>query len=321
MTIARFRRCALALYTTLTLAGCGGTPILPLGTGTFSPGARHEVPAWMAPQAKSGDLLYLSNVATGSVDVFSYPQLRLVGKLTGFGAPRSECVDRKGDVWIADVQGYDVIEYPHGATKPIVALSTPGAPQGCSVNPKSGDLAVTGGAGGVILAVYHRTKHGIWLDPKEYTDPSIRSVAFCGYDAQGNLFVDGLDKTKGGTFRLAELPNHATALVDLSVSQSIAGPGQVQWDGSALAVGDTGVTPSVVYQFSVSGSTATRIGSTSLDQSKSIRQFWIDGARVIGPDFDADVGVWNYPAGGAPVKRIGAVRGYGSAISLAAGSK
>lgn len=320
MTIARFRRCALALYAALTAAGCG-SPTLPPGSGMLSPVARHAMHGWMAPQAKSGDLLYLSNVATGNVDVFSYPQLRQVGKLSGFGAPRSECVDGKGDVWIADVQGYDVIEFPHGATKPITALSTPGAPQGCSVNPKSGDLAVTGGVGGVILAVYHRTKHGVWLDPKEYTDPSIRSVAYCGYDAQGNLFIDGLDKTKGGTFRLAELPNHAMALVDITVNQSIAGPGQVQWDGSALAVGDTGVTPSVIYQFSVTGSTATPIGSTSLDQTKSIRQFWIDGARLVGPDFDADVGVWNYPAGGSAVKRIGAVRGYGSAISLAAGSK
>jgi len=320
MTIARFRSCALALYAALAAAGCGGAPTLPLGAGTFSPAARYDVHAWMAPQAKSGDLLYLSNVSTADVDVFTYPRLRLVGKLSGFGAPRSECVDRTGDVWIADVQGYDVIEYPHGGTKPITALSTPGAPQGCSVNPKSGDLAVTGGVGGVILAVYHRTKHHIWLDPKEYTDSSIRRVAFCGYDAQGNLFIDGLDK-KGGTFRLAELPNHATALVDLSVKQRIAAPGQVQWDGSALAIGDTGVTPSVIYQFSVTGSTATRIGSTSLDQTKSVRQFWIDGSRVIGPDFDADVGVWNYPAGGSPVSRIGAVRGYGSAVSLASGPK
>ncbi len=319
MTIARFRSCALALCATLAVAGCSGTPMLPLGSGTSSPVARQTMRAWIASQAKSGDLLYLSNVSTNFVDVFSYPRLRLVGKLTRFGAPRSECVDRKGDVWIADVQGYDVIEYPHGGTKPIVALSTPGAPQGCSVDPRSGDVAVTGGVGGVILAVYHQTKHGKWLDPKEYTDASLRRVAFCGYDAQGNLFLDGADKS--GTFHLAELPHHSTALVDISVNQTVAKPGQVQWDGSALAIGDTGVTPSVIYQFSVSGSTATRIGSTTLDQTKSVRQFWIDGSRVIGPDFDAEVGVWNYPAGGSPVKRIGSVRGYGSAISPASGSK
>ncbi len=183
MTIARFRSCALAFYATSFVAGCSGTQTVPTNPATFS------------SVAKTGDLLYLSNLATNDVDVFSYPHLRLVGKLTGFGAPRAECVDRRGDVWIADVQGFDVIEYPHGATKPIAALSTPGAPRGCSVDPRYGDLAVTGGLRGIVLAVYPRGAHGRWLNPKEYTDSSIRKVAFCGYDAQGNLFIDGLDKT------------------------------------------------------------------------------------------------------------------------------
>jgi hypothetical protein len=57
MTIARFRRCALTLYTTLAVAGCGGTQTIPAGSGTFSPVARHGTRAWMAPQAKNGDLL------------------------------------------------------------------------------------------------------------------------------------------------------------------------------------------------------------------------------------------------------------------------
>lgn len=318
MTIARFRRCAPAFCVALAVAGCGGLQTEPLpGASSFL--TQHSSRAWVAPQAKSGDLLYLSDVATNDVDVFSFPRDRLVGKLTGFGAPRSECLDRSGDVWVADIAGYDVVEYSHGGTKAIVALSTPGAPRACSVDPTTGNLAVTGGVGGLILAVYHRTKHGKWLDPKDYAGSSIRNVAFCGYDAQGNLFIDGLDR--GGAFRLAELPHHATALIDVSVSQSIAGPGQVQWDGSALAVGDTGVTPSVIYRFSVSGSSATRIGSTKLDATKSVRQFWISGGSVIAPDYDADVGVWNYPAGGSLVKRIGSVRGYGATISPATSSR
>lgn len=321
MTIARLCRHAPAVCAAIYLAGCGGTQPIPLGSDAGSPQARRALHAWMAPRAADGNLLYLSDASTNEVDVFSYPATRLVGKLTGFGVPRSECADRKGDVWIADVQGYDVVEYTHGSKAPIVALSTPGVPRGCSVDPKTGDLAVTGGVGSVILAVYHRTKHGKWLDPKEYADASIRSVAFCGYDAQGDLFVDGLDKAKGGTFRLAELPHHGTALMNLSLKQSIVGAGQVQWDGSAVAVGDTGVTPSVIYRFAVSGKSAKRVGSTTLDGTKSVRQFWIDGMRVIGPDYDADVGVWNYPSGGSAVKLIRSVAGYGATISLATNSK
>jgi hypothetical protein len=308
------RCCALAFCAVLAVAGCSAQ-ILPSGTQSFAASGQRPPLAWMATQAKGSDLLYLSNVAAKDVEVFSYPGLRSVGKLTGFGAPRSECADAQGDIWVADVQGYDVVEFPHGSTKPIVALSTPGAPRGCSVDPTTGNLAVTGGIDGVILAVYHRTKLNKWLDPKEYTDASLRSVAFCGYDAQGNLFIDGMDKAKGGTFRLAELARHATSLVGIKVTQKIKGPGQVQWDGSALAIGDTSVTPSVVYRFSVSGGSASRTGSTTLDTTKSVRQFWVDGARVIGPDYDSDVGVWAYPAGGSPVKRINSVKGYGAAIS------
>lgn len=314
------RRCALAFCTVLAVAGCSAQTI-PAGPQAPSSAASRSTPAWMAARAKSSDLLYLSDTATRVVDVFSYPDLRSVGKLTGFGAPRSECADQQGDVWIADVQGYDVVEFPHGDKNPIVALSTSGAPHGCAVDPTTGSLAVTGGVGGVVLSVFRRTKRNKWLDPKEYADSSLRSVAFCGYDAHGNLYVDGLDKTKGGTFRLDELPRHATALVNVKVRQKIVGPGQVQWDGSALAIGDTGVTPSVIYQFSVSGSSASRTGSTTLDASMSVRQFWIDGARVIGPDFDSAVGVWAYPAGGSPVNQIKSLHGYGAAISPAGASK
>jgi hypothetical protein len=94
----------------------------------------------------------------------------------------------------------------------------------------------------------------------------------------------------------------------------------VQWDGAYLAIGDTGVTPSVIDRFSIKKGKATKIGSTRLDGTTSVRQFWIDGSRVIGPDFDAPVGFWKYPAGGSATKSITTVHGYGAAVSLDAGS-
>ena len=44
----------------------------------------------------------------------------------------------------------------------------------------------------------------------------------------GCLFVDGSGKYQ---LALAELPAGGTSLIDISVSQSIGNPGQVQWDG------------------------------------------------------------------------------------------
>lgn len=268
---------------------------------------------------KSDDLLYLTDVAKNDVEIFSYPQAKHVSKLAKLGVPRAECADAQGNVWIADTQGYDVVEYPHGASKPIAELSTPGAPLGCSVDSKGNNLAVTGGRNGIVLAVYHRRAHGDWRDPKTYVDATIKHVAFCGFDSKGNLFIDGTGM--GGAFQLAELPRGGTALVDIAVSAPIIAPGQVQWDGTNLAVGDAGATPSVIYQLSVSGSTAGTVGTTTLDGTKSVRQFSIEGSQVIGPDFNAAVGIWEYPAGGNPVTTITSVRGYGAAVSAGTGSE
>ena len=69
-------------------------------------------------------------------------------KLTGFATPYGECVDEKGDVFILNFDGESIVEYAHGGTAPIATLNDPGEkPSGCSVNPATGDLAVTNFSG------------------------------------------------------------------------------------------------------------------------------------------------------------------------------
>jgi hypothetical protein len=56
----------------------------------------------MAPEAKRNELLYVSDYSSpyrsNDVLVYSYPQGKLVGKLTGFTEPAGECVDSAGNV-------------------------------------------------------------------------------------------------------------------------------------------------------------------------------------------------------------------------------
>jgi hypothetical protein len=296
-----------SMLTVVMVAGCGGS-----FNGAF-PGSSSSAAA-VSTHAK--DLLYLSDVHTNVVYVYSFPQGRLVGTLGDFGAPRSECSDNAGNVWIADVSGYDVIEYAHGGTAAIAALSTPSAPQGCSVDPVTGALAVTSNArGGVVLLVFRHAPNGRWRDPIVYADSSMHRSMFCGYDSAGNLFVDGVDKAQ--RFRLDELVSGAAALKNVAVSQKIAVPGQVQWDGKYVTIGDAGVSPSKIYQFTITSSSATEWGSTTLGGTTSVRQFWIQGNAVIGPDYDKDVGFWPYPAGGSASKILSRVHGYGATISVA----
>jgi hypothetical protein len=315
-------RCFAICAASVMLAACQGSRASVGGLPNVVPGAQRGANvSWMAPEAANEDLLYLSDTAANDVKVYSFPQDKLVGTLTGFGKPRSECADAAGDVWIADVEGRDVIEYPHGGTKPIASLSFFGVPQACSADSATRYLAVAGGISGAIVSIYHKGAHGRWSDPQRYGDSALGVAYFCGYDSNGDLFIDGLTKSKRGRFALVELPRRSQTFETIAVSQAIKAPGQVQWDGKHLAVGDSGVAPSLVYEFSISGSNATEVGSTPLDGTTSVRQFWIASGTLVGPDFDSSVGLWKYPKGGSPIKTIADVHGYGAAVSLAERSR
>lgn len=299
----------------MAFAGCGGPAspgAPPVQSNVLERIASHS---WMAPQAKSGALLYVSDARSNDVLVYSYPQGEQVGTLSGFGNPRSECVDSAGNVWIADTGGDDVVEFAHGGSQPLVSLDIAGSPAGCSVNPVNGSLAVSGGVSGLSVSVFRHTVHG-WGSPTRYDDSAMSAPGFCSYDAAGNLFVDGLDAQ--GAFALAELRPLKKRLEALKMKEQFKAPGQVDWDGSALAIEDAGVSPSVIHRFSISSGHVTETGSTTLDGSKSVREFWIGGGTLVGPDQLRDrVGFWKYPDGGSPVTTITNVHAYGAVVSPA----
>ncbi|MGA8575877.1 MAG: hypothetical protein WB609_09405 [Candidatus Cybelea sp.] len=290
---------AFALYALSALvAACGGIaaqPALPTVATEYSPSQG---------AAARGALLYVSDTSTSEVYVFSYPKGQLLNSLTGFQDPGGECVDANGNVFITNTGGSNIVEYGHGGSAPIAMLKDAGwFPIGCSVDPVSGNLAVSNfsssssGAGDVVIY-----KHAKGRPTGHYTDAKMNNMLLCGYDAAGNLFIDGLGQ--GSAFVLAELRHGGKALVNISVDQSIGNAGGVAWDGKYVAVGDQ--STNVIYQFNVKGKKATKAGSTTLGGASEIFQFWIDGSKVIGADaLGGDAGIWSYPAGGTPVKTIG----------------
>ena len=295
------RRSIFALVTLsafASLAGCGKA-LAPLGT----PAAPSQALAPAASGARApGALLYISDTVSNSVYVYSYPQGKLKTTLYDFTDPAGECVDASGDVFVANTGAFNILEYAHGGATPIATLKDPDwFPVGCSVNPVTGDLAVTdfpvssGGRGDV--AIYPHAKG----HPHRYSDAAFADMLLCGYDGSGNLFVDGL--TSGSAFAFAELRAGSKKLTDVTLDQSIGSAGGVEWDGKYVAVGDQ--STSTIYEFSVSGKTGKMVGSTVLGGASQVFQFWIDGSKVIGPDSGlGDAGIWSYPAGGSPVKTI-----------------
>ncbi len=260
--------------------------------------------SWMRSGVSGSDLLYISDVATGDVYAYTYPQGTLVGTLTGFKGSLRECSDRKGNVFITNSGKQQLLEYAHGGTSPVATFADPNnLPTDCSVDPTTGNLAVTNystkGSHHGSLYVYRHTGG----KPIVRTDPNVLAYLFCGYDNKGNLFVDGLDYSYN--FMLVELPRNKGKFETIALDQAFSGWGGVQWDGNYVAVGDGAST---IYRFAISGSTATEVGSVTLGGARNVVQFWIDGSTIIGPDGpnggNKDVGLWSYPYGGTTTSTI-----------------
>ncbi|MGA7357114.1 MAG: hypothetical protein WA431_05910 [Candidatus Cybelea sp.] len=110
----------------LMLAACSGsttklTPSVPL------PGANAARHGWMSPAAKRQKLLYVTDYNASAVLIYfqnntgAGPQ----GEITdGIDGPQGDAVDKHGTLYVANDVGNTVTEYPKGATKPSVTLST-----------------------------------------------------------------------------------------------------------------------------------------------------------------------------------------------------
>ncbi len=298
----------VAFATAALLAGCAGTSLQTPPTASSSARSRGAQPyggaSWMNPAAKSGALLYASDSAANDVKVYSYPRGKLVGTLTGFQTPQGICVDKNGHVYITNSSAAEILEYAHGGTAPIATIADPGeSPIGCAVSPANGDLAATNiynsSNSGGSLAVYRRARG----TPKIYTDPQMKHDYFCGYDSAGNLFVDGTKPASYG-FVFAELPKHGSSMQNVTLNQTIGGPGGVQWDGKYVAIADQEAP--VIYQFTITGSSGTKEGETQTQGSSDVVQFFIKGGTVVGPNATSgQVMYWPYPGGGTQKKIIG----------------
>jgi hypothetical protein len=318
------------------LAGCRGSQP-PIGApGTMPQSSAQSLPfaqrdaiaahdgsnsSWVAANAVAQDLLYVSDVRT--VTVYSYPEGNFMGKLKHFYIASGMCVDAAGDVFITDFGYGKIFEYAHGSTKRVQAIDSPaGAPVGCSIDPTTGNLAVStfGRGSGPLVAIFNRARSKASI----YQDSSFYEFYFCSYDDKGNLFVDGITSPGSGHFGLAELPKGKDALVNLSFTQYISWPGGVEWDGKHLAIGDQNVP--LIYQVDVNGNEAIKVGTTRMRSgAANIKQFWIQGRTLIVPNvippggLDSQALFFKYPKGGKATKKItkGVIDAQGAVVSLA----
>jgi hypothetical protein len=252
-------------------------------------------------------LLYVSDSSQigehNGISVYSFPSGRFLRDQKHFAVVGGMCTDAAQHLYVTYTDLYQVQEYDHGGTRPIKILEDPsGTPADCSVDPTTGNLAVSnsGSLGGQSNVLVYKHARGI---PKTYTQSSVAWFYFCTYDAAGDLFADGYNSSFQAEF--VELSKGASKFISFGLNQSVGAPGSMKWDGSDLAIQDVTLNPVTIDRFAVSGTQGTLKGTTQLAATTAAGFFWIDGGTVIGVDSDAnEVLYWKYPDGGNPVKII-----------------
>jgi len=286
-------------------AGQAGT--LPVNSST---GAQpiERTRSWMALEARSEDLLYISDFY--GVHVFSYPSGTPVGEIGGFASAQGLCSDRAGNVFVTDTQVRRVWEFAHGGTKPIRSFTdiyVDFNPFDCSVDPTTNNLAVTSqDAEFVVIFPNEKNRPQVVYDP-------YATMAWCTYVGKGNLYAEQV--YYGHRWHIGVLPKGSSGFTNYLLDRRAGHAGSLQFDGQHVAVLD--YATNILHQLRFSGSKAIMIGSTPLNGAKSIEQFWIYKKKVIGPDLYGSTYYWNYPAGGSPVKIIqGFTLPAGSTVSV-----
>ena len=321
-----------------TATGAAKHPMIPSPAVRNVAARLNHGKSWISPDAMNAPrLLFISDYGAGAVDIFTMPALVLKGQLTGFSSPEGECSDTSGNIWIANTGALELQLYSRTGTLLKTLSDSYGYPASCALD-KNGNLAVaniessTAGAGSIV--VYANASGNGTV----YTNSAFYQYFFVAYDPNGNLFFDGTNSSRTSSY-LAELPAGSSNTVLISLSGgTLSLAGFVQWyrAGNYLALGDQtcGANFSCVYWVTVSGSSGTITGTTSLGDYEDYEVCDLvqgviaaNGERYLaGMDYEANCGFtptstanrWRWDAGGTPTNynnTASFVEPIGSAIS------
>ena len=323
MTLHRQVHRYLAAGTILLLSGCSAMQPLALPGPTQARSASID--------AASGDLMYAASTDGKHIYVFSYPQGKLVQKITppkGTISLQGLCSDASGNVYVTSIskgkgsggaEGH-LYEYAHGATKVRWTLNFyDAAPFGCAVDPKANTIAVStvglGSRNGEVWTYTPGSNYG-----SQYASYNTRNYFYCAYDGKGNLFVNGTGA--GNEMYLDELVSGKSQMTELVLNKyvSVSGMGQLQWDGTNMTLED--LTAGAIYQLSISGSDAEIAGKTALSGWTGSALSTIAGSTVLVPTgvSQTSIGTWKYPSGGKLLKSFSSPSGV-FALTISAGSR
>jgi hypothetical protein len=297
------------------LAGCSGSQPLTSAPGAVREGRAIANDVSHSPTmggAYAGNLLYVST--EDAVVILTLPDGNVVGTLPA-DTSGGLCSDTNGNVFTVNDGSQQVVEYPHGSTTAIKTLSDYGNdPNGCAVDPATGNLAVVGGG--------YRLEDNVAIYPNADGPPTVYKAngggyfLYCTYDSQGNLFTGVGDVENESIW---ELPKGGNSLTPFSLDKALGPDGGLQWDGKYLDVqnapgpGDQNEPgPITIYQVKIAGSVGTVAHTISMRTARDARrdrqsglgsQFWIQGGAIYTRvRWNRSEGVWQYPKGGLRIR-------------------
>jgi hypothetical protein len=285
------RRCVLGiLVAAAMLAGCGGSqsPLTPLGG--MSPSALLRV---TPDDGRHERLAYIVNFDGSGIQEYHFPKGELlIHPISGGGGGMCSRTDR-GDFWVVNSGSETLNEYKAGGTKVLktLSLASYGDPAACAVS-HTGDVVASLITGGEVVVFSHATGSGT-----KYND-ALQETFFATYDSSGDLFVNGFNAEFIPA--VSEMPAGSSTFHIVSLPNSIEFPGNIQWDGKYVTVNDQEAYK--IYQYTVSGSSATLEGTVAYSGASDCDDTWIFKGYFLCPDAgDGNAKVYAYPAGGSPL--------------------
>jgi hypothetical protein len=277
------------------LAACGGSQP-PIGAPGAMPHA-HAI-AQHAHRGTSGDLVYLTIYGETEVFVYSYPDGKRVGALSGFKNTVAVCSDSSGDVWVIDSDSRSrstLLKYAHGGSKPMADLRLDERADACSVDPSTGNLAAATLNSSVAI-----WKKGQGSPTLFSTSAFFKKVQTIAYDGMGNLYMRSFASGESGAW----LPKGRPSVTKFYITKL----GFYGWDGRYFVIGsaDGGTGPLTRYKLhNGDGEAVGKVSVKLCAPGYAPPSFSIAGSELAlscGVDETNSLNYYTYPKGGKPIK-------------------
>jgi len=240
-------------------------------------------------------------------------QLQQIGSIDAPGGVGAVAIDKAGDIYhdcYCDYTQKVYVYNPPYIHKPhIVSLYSEGYARGIAVDWKTGIFAVvTDPLGPNYNAAVTFFRHGATKPCAVVQAPNgwYVEVTSAAFDAEGNLFTAFLTGSKAF---IASVSGECSASSFVTYTPLLNNPYRLQFNSKdQLVIGFYRSGPIVTYEHPANGKLGKVVSTTAIDklngQMTDMMVLSSDGKGVWAANFNNEVGLYPYPAGGAPTTVI-----------------